>query len=402
MGEGGSPGKNGGYTILSLLFITYLVDSVFRAGPSVLSNVLMAEFGLSYSAAGLVMSIYMVPYALMQVPSGIISDRWGPRRTLLLFLTITISGNLVFWAARGYMMLLLGQIIIGFGSSIIYINAVKLIEKRLPTGSLGRGLGFLSAASPMGSFIAYSGFPLLYSALGMWRPIYLGFTLVMAGVLILDSTLLYSPSKEERGTPSTSSMGMLKSVASNRVLLPLFIGYLISGFNWCFWSWMPKFLIDTKGFSYLQAGLISGTPTLASIGGCVLVGAVSDMLRSRKLPLAVFAALDTLMLMLIIFLPASTPIGIFLVSGTLLGITSTMWVLPYAMVAEALPSGLSGVGLGLLNFLGYVGSIVMTPLFGALIDKTGSYALSNQIVIAIALVVVLFYAIPIKETYPRN
>ena len=108
------------------------------------------------------------------------------------------------------------------------------------------------------------------------------------------------------------------------------------------------------------------------------------------------------MLMLIIILPASTPIGTFLVSGALLGITSTMWVLPYAMVAEALPSDLSGVGLGLLNFLGYVGSIVMTPLFGALIDKTGSYALSNQIVIAIALVVVLFYAIPVKETYPKN
>jgi MFS family permease len=82
MSEGGSPGINNGYTLLSLLFITYLVDSVFRAGPSALSNVLMAEFGLSYSAAGLVMSIHMVPYALMQVPSGIISDR--PRRGPLL------------------------------------------------------------------------------------------------------------------------------------------------------------------------------------------------------------------------------------------------------------------------------------------------------------------------------
>lgn len=394
--------KNGGYALLSLLFITYLVDSVFRAAPSALSNVLMPEFSLSYSAAGLVMSIYLVPYALMQVPNGIISDRWGPRQTRLLFLAITISGNLAFWAARGYGMLLLGQIIIGLGSSIIYINAVKLIEKRLPASSLGRGLGVLSAASPMGSFIAYSGFPLLYSALGAWRPVYLGFTIVMAGVLILDSTLLRSPSKNERWTPSTSSMGMLKSIASNRALLPLFIGYLISGFNWCFWSWMPKFLIDTKGFSYLQAGLISGTPTVASIAGCVLVGAVSDWLRSRKLPLAAFATLDTLMLMLIIFLPTSTPIGTFLVSAALLGFASAMWVLPYAMVAEALPSEFSGVGLGLLNFLGYVGSIVMIPLFGALIDRTGSYALSNQIVVAIALVVVLFYAIPVKETYPKN
>lgn len=132
------------------------------------------------------------------------------------------------------------------------------------------------------------------------------------------------------------------------------------------------------------------------------MGTISDRLKSRKLPLAVFATLDTLMLMLVIFLPASTPVGIFLVSAALLGFTSAMWVLPYAMVAEALPPDLSGVGLGLLNFLGYVGSIIMTPLFGALIDRTGSYALSNQIVITIAIIVVLFYAIPVKETYPKN
>jgi len=130
------------------------------------------------------------------------------------------------------------------------------------------------------------------------------------------------------------------------------------------------------------------------------VGAVSDRLRSRKLPLATFATLDTLML--IMFLPASTPIETFLVSATLLGFTSAMWVLPYAMVTEALPSYPFGVGLGLLNFLSCVGSRIMTPLFGALVDKIGSYALSNQIVISITLVVVLFYAIPIKETYPKN
>jgi fucose permease len=107
------------------------------------------------------------------------------------------------------------------------------------------------------------------------------------------------------------------------------------------------------------------------------VGTVSDRLKSRKLPLATFATLDTLMLILIMFLPASTPSGTFLVSATLLGFTSMMWVLPYAMVAKALPSYPSGVGLGLLNFLSCVGSRIMTPLFGALIDRTGSYVLSN-------------------------
>lgn len=160
--------------------------------------------------------------------------------------------------------------------------------------------------------------------------------------------------------------------------------------------------MDAKGFNYVEAGFISGIPTVTSIVGCVLVGAVSDRLRRRKLLLAVFSALDALLLAVIVSLPISTPRPIFMVSVALSGITSAMWVLPYAMVAESLPPNLSGVGLGLLNFLGYLGSIAMTPLFGALVDRTGSYAPPNMLVIGISVVVVFLYSFLVKETYPQS
>lgn len=119
----------------------------------------MPEFGLSYTAAGLVMSIYMLPYALMQVPSGILSDRWGPRRTMLLFLTITMAGNLAFSQADRLELLLLSRIVMGFGSSVIYINTIKIIERWLPQGRLAMGLGVLSAASPSETSSRYSDYP---------------------------------------------------------------------------------------------------------------------------------------------------------------------------------------------------------------------------------------------------
>jgi nitrate/nitrite transporter NarK len=361
----------------------------------------MPEFGLSYSEAGLVMSIGLLPYALMQVPSGLLSDRWGPRRILLLFLAIAIVGNVAFMVAGGYPAILTSQIIIGFGSSVVFICAVKIIEAWLPSESLGRNLGVLSAASSLGSFIAYSGLPLLHSTFKSWRPAYMGLTLAMVGALALIALLVRDKPKAEE-KKNRRSLEVLRSVASNRVLLPLFVGYFISGFNWCFWSWMPKFLVDTKGFSYVDAGFVASISTATSIVGCVIVGAVSDRLRKRKLPLAVFAAMDSFMLALIILLPSSTTVPAFFVSCAILGITSTMWVLPYAMVAETLPRSLSGVGLGLLNFLGYVGSIVMTPIFGSLIDRTGSYALSNQLVVAISIIVFFVYSAFVKDTYPRS
>jgi hypothetical protein len=70
----------------------------------------------------------------------------------------------------------------------------------------------------------------------------------------------------------------------------------------------------------------------------------------------------------------------------------------YQMVGDGRSTNGGGfLLLGLLNFLGYVGSIVMTPIFGALIDRTGSYALSNQLVIAIRVIV--FYVYSVCEGY---
>jgi len=238
--------------------------------------------------------------------------------------------------------------------------------------------------------------------LDAWRPVYLGFCVLMIGVVILDALFIRDPPKtgEAEAGQSLGVFESLRGVASTGALVPLFVGYFVSGFSWCFWSWLPKFLVDAKGFNYVEAGFLSSIPTVTSIIGCILVGAVSD--RRRRLLLAVFSALDALLLAVIVSLPISAPLPVFIVSVALSGITSAMWVLPYAMVAESLPPNLSGVGLGLLNFLDYLGSIAMTSRFGALVDRTGSYLPPNTLVISISVVVVFLYSILVKETYPQS
>jgi MFS family permease len=289
----------------------------------------------------------------------------------------------------------------GFGSSVIYINAIKLTEALLPPERLARSLGVLSAASPLGSFIALAGLPYFYSKLNAWRPAYLVANVAMLLVLALNAVFIRdTPNLEDGVRASTEgTLEMLRSVAGNKVLAPLFVGYTISGLNWSFWSWIPKFLIDTKGFGYAEAGLLTSVPTITGVAGCIIVGAVSDRLKRRKLPLAIFAAMNVLLVTSMIIVPPSAPRSLYTAIWALQGVSMTMWVLPYAMVTEVLPSTLSGTGLGVLNFLGYAGSTIMTPVFGALIDSTGSYTLSNEIVITVSLIIVLIYSVFVRETY---
>lgn len=157
---------------------------------------------------------------------------------MLLFLTITLAGNLAFSQADRFELLLLSRIVMGFGSSVIYINAIKLIERWLPLGKLAMGLGVLSAASPLGDFLSLFGLPNLYMMLDAWRPVYLGFCGVMMGVVVLDAFFIRDPPKagEAEAGQSLGVFESLRGVASTGALLPLFVGYFVSGFSWCFWS----------------------------------------------------------------------------------------------------------------------------------------------------------------------
>ena len=88
-------GERGRYAvvILAVLTLTYFTENFLRSAPSALSPILIDELGLSYGMAGVLFSSYFFLYALMQVPSGILSGVLGPRRTIVTFTRITVAGT---------------------------------------------------------------------------------------------------------------------------------------------------------------------------------------------------------------------------------------------------------------------------------------------------------------------
>ena len=92
----------GHYSLLILVavFLTYFIENFLRSAPSALSPILIEELGLTYGAAGILISSCLFLYAFMQLPSGILSDALGPRRTIVGFTAFTILGALLFFLAR--------------------------------------------------------------------------------------------------------------------------------------------------------------------------------------------------------------------------------------------------------------------------------------------------------------
>ena len=389
-----------GIIVLAAVSLTYFTENFLRSAPSALTPVLMEELGLTYAMAGLLISSYFFVYAVMQLPAGILSDRLGPKRTIIGFTVFTVLGAILFYIAQGLELLLAGQLLMGLGSSVFYINAVQIVSRWFPQDRQASAIGILSATSGLGNFAAYMGFPLAFEYLGGWRSLYLLCSLLMVAGFVANLLVLRDKPQQEEPNPKSGPLwDSLKKVFKERKFYPIMAGYILICSNWVFLSWLPQFLTDVKGFGYIDVGLISSAATIMGIPGCILIGVVSDRLRRRKLPLIAFSAAAAVLLALFLALPAGMPAIVFAVVAGALGFAFSQWVLFISMVPEALPPETAGIALGLLNGIGTLGFSLLTPVYGSLVDITGGYGASNGIILAVGFLATLVLVLFAEETY---
>lgn len=387
--------------LLASICVTYFGENFLKAAASALSPVLIVELGINKGTMGLLITAFFIIYGIMQIPAGMLSDMWGPRKTILGFTMLTIVGIFLFWISFRFEMLVVAQIIMGVGCSVFYINAISLITHWFPIERKATAIGILSAASGLGNFTSYMGFPLANTMFGGWRNLYL----VVALLLVVNTGLNFfvlkdkpTTTKVEKRSPR-DTLRSFAEVMKDRRIYPFILGYLLLSFGWVFNSWMTLFLIETKGLTYVQAGLITSIGTIAGIPGCITMGAISDRLKKRKLPLMIFSCLYTIIITSFIFSPGGLPVALYISLSFGINFCASMWVLFFSMVPEVLPSGKAGIGLGLVNGLGTIGYSLITPIYGAFIDSTGGYFASNMVIITSSLIMAATMVFLTVETY---
>jgi len=396
--------RNYAYVLLVTICVTYFVENFLRSAAGALTPILIQELGISHGSMGLLISAFFFVYGVMQIPSGILSDALGARRTIVGFTALTAAGVFLFWLSRSYSLLGAAQLMIGVGCSVFYINAVRLISTWFPQERKATAIGILSAASGLGNFVAYMGFPLAVQWLGDWRPLYLGMSVILVVNWAMNFLVLKDRDEAVLDGPHTRRqpiLGTLLATIKDARLLPFIAGYVLASFSWVFLSWLPQYLIDTKGFTYVDAGMVASVGSIMGIPGCIVVAAVSDRLRRRKLPIVAFSAVYTVVLAVFLGLPGGLPLVVYMALGSGMTFMVSFWVLFFSMVPETLPPGRVGVGLGLVNGLGTIGFSVVAPLYGGLVDATGGYGASNTVLLGGAVAMTLIFALFLRECYGK-
>ena len=136
-------GKNYALILLATICVTYLVENFLRSAAGALTPILIGELGISHGSMGLLISAFFFVYGVMQIPSGILSDALGAKKTILWFTAVTVVGVFVFWQSHSYRLLAAAQLMIGVGCSVFYINAVRLVSAWFPLERRATAIGVL-------------------------------------------------------------------------------------------------------------------------------------------------------------------------------------------------------------------------------------------------------------------
>lgn len=419
--------------------ISYLLIVFHRSTGGPIADKLMAAFNMSATAFGNLQSMFFYIYGAMQIPAGILADYMGPRKTVMLGSLISSIGAIIFGLAPSVFALYLGRFFIGLGSSVIYVNTLKILTEWFPGRQFAMMTSITLVMSSMGTMLATTPLALLVSW-GGWRLPFeivgpLGLIAALACRLIIRDRPrdlgLPSPVEIERhqqgttaspsssGTPAISLGRGLKMVIGNKHTWPLLMVSMGSYGTFLLFTstWGIPYLMQSY---YMVRSEAANYLLVASIGamlGSLTTAHVSDrLMKKRRPPLIIWlSTYFALWLVLTFWNGGRPPVQVLYPLFLLMGCSGGVMVVIFACVRERNHPSLPGIALGVVNLGSFSATAVLQPLFGAALDfrwqgamvegarvyPVAAYQLAFTLVCTVVLVAVIG-AFLTRETGCRN
>ncbi|MBX3715123.1 MAG: MFS transporter [Burkholderiales bacterium] len=380
------PPASAAWLVWGLGAALYLIAFYQRVAPAVLVQELTREFALTGAALGNLSAFYFYSYVAMQIPTGLIADRWGPRKLLTAGAALTALGTLVFALAPTAYVANAGRLAIGAAAGVAFVAMLKLASHWMPSRQFALASGVALFVGVVGATIAGAPLRLLVDALG-WRTVMVasavGTALVAAAIW-----LVVRDDPSERGYDSYfahASGGMhagsigadLRIVFGYRNTWLLFlVPGAFSGIVLMFAGlWGVPFLSTHYGYSTAEAASLCSLLLISWSVASIAYGPVSQKLHSRKIPFVAGLAATMALWAALVWVPGwSRPVLVVLIVA--LGFAAGAFILIFPFGKESVPARLAGTVSGITNMGVMMGGLVMQPLVGWVLDRHWAGALT--------------------------
>ncbi|HEX2940543.1 MAG TPA: MFS transporter [Rhodopila sp.] len=403
-------GARGGMTnvrwrIFFLLLGTVSINYIDRASLSVAMPIISKEFHITPAIQGVLLSSFFWTYCFMQIPGGLLADRFLPRAV--------IAGATIIWgtfaalgaATTGWITMLLTRMGLGLSEGPIYPSGAKLIGMWMTPVERGRAAALLDGGAPLGTALGSLIIAGLIAALDSWRLAFLVAGLgtiacgVFAWVYIRNHPHQHGAVNEierqhiQDGLAHAAAQQGESPAISEILRTPsvwlLFVGWFCFNALWYgFLTWVPSFLSKTQGLNIAGLGWATFLIFFAGFAGELTGGQLLDSwLRSGAPAERVYprlfgfsAGLATIAVFLVAYVHSEAAV-ITLLATTLFFLRwcGMYWTLPSLMIAGEKAGFLGGA----MNFAGNISGIVIPVIVGLIVNATGSYFLALMVFAAV-------------------
>jgi MFS family permease len=379
------PIKKSYYRAIMLPWIIWILGTSFffaeyfvRVSPSVMTHALTQTFHVNALALGGISALFYYAYVGMQIPVGILVDRFSAYRLIIMAMILTVLGAVLFAKAQNLTMLFGSRFLMGFGGAFAFVTTLRLTANWFHPKYFALLAGLTQAMGMLGATVGDAPMSMMFHAFG-WRDTMMGIALVFLLLALFASIFIedYPLAAGATSRPIThiAVWPALKGIVSNKTIWIncLFIGLLYAPTVALTGLWGTTFLSHQQ---HIGITLASGEMGMAFVGlavGCPVLGWLSDRLGSRVTVMRLSAIASLFFIILVLFKHAmglgsfvSTDVGFVLLFCY--GFFNSGIVPSYALAKETVKLKHAGIALGITNMASVLVGSILLPVVGALLD----------------------------------
>jgi len=405
------------WIVCTLAATFYCYEYLLRIMPSVMVTDLMKTYGISAAAFGHLSAFYYYAYTPMQLPVGLLFDKFRAKYILTFACFVCAFGAYLFAATDNLAIASVGRFLVGFGSAFAFVGVLKLATIWLPPDRFAMVAGLTTTLGMLGAMFGTIILTDLVQTIGWTNTSNYA---AIAGLILMVFIFMLVSNK-----PSAEPKIKTENLATTKALIKGF-GKII--FNYQIWIagligavlymslsvfaelWGIPYLRYAHHFSEAAAAKCVSMVFLGWTIGGPLAGWFSDRIKKRKSPMIIGTFIALISISAVLFMKDLSPITIYILLF-LYGLFCSAEVIVFAVGRENSPSLLAGTAVAVTNMLVMFGGVVMQPMVGNLLDWYWSGKMVDSLpfysvneyqialsILPISLVVALVLFLFMKET----
>ena len=326
---------------------------ITRLSVSILREDIMIKYALNTEQFGVLMGFYYLGYAGMQVPVGILLDRFNIRVVTITCVLINILGSLLLILSDSFGYLLFARFLVGTGSACAFLAAAKIIKTYFPAKYHNYLFGLTFTIGLLGGVLGGGPMSEVFSNLG-YQPTFL--LIIVSAVIIAFILLIVNDKKLERideACHTKVTFANIRKILFNPVIVFMGLcgGLMVGAFEGFADTWAMPYLEQVYGYSKLESNFLGLSCVYfgVGIGGPILAWFAN---RSKSLYWLIFVCgLVTCIIFAILFFFNSMEMIPLIVIMIILGILCAYQVLIFSLGNRLVDKSFAGITTGTLNCL---------------------------------------------------